>query len=84
MLVCYDCMPQEQEEVTHRLSQTLGQVGQVKVGGALVSLCLETGVEALTSKANLIAKVVEATDAPLRVTNVGELGKTEARGLVST
>lgn len=62
---------------TYSLGDRLGQVGDVQVGGAVITLSLEAGVEALASEANLVTQEVEALDALLRVTDVLELGKAE-------
>lgn len=60
------------------LVHVLWQVGNVKVGRALVTLGLETRVEGLSGKANLVSKLVKATNAQLGVANIEVLGETEA------
>ena len=60
------------------LVHVLWQVGNVKVSRALVTLGLETRVEGLSGKANLVSKLVEATNAQLGVANIEVLGETEA------
>ena len=66
--------------MTHRLVEVLWQIRQVQIGRSLVALGLESRIEALTSEANLVAKLIEATDALLRVGNICELGEAETCG----
>lgn len=63
--------------MTDRLVEVLWQVRQVQVGRSLVALGLESRVEALTSEANFVAELIEASDALLRVRHISKLGKTE-------
>lgn len=60
------------------LGDGLGQVGDVQIGRTVVALGLETSIEALACKANLVAQEVEALDALLGVTDILELGKAES------
>ena len=66
--------------MTHSLVEVLGKVRQVQVCRRLIALCLESRIETLTSEANLIAKLIEATDALLRVGNICKLGEAETSG----
>lgn len=63
---------------TDSLCDRLRQIGNVQVGRLVVSLSLETSVEALTCEADFIAKEVEGLDALLRVADILELGKAES------
>jgi len=63
--------------MTHRLVEVLWQIRQVQIGRSLVALGLESRIEALTSEANLVAKLIETSDALLRVGHIGKLGETE-------
>ncbi len=60
------------------LVHVLWQVGDVEVGRALVTLGLETGVERLSGEADLVAELVETTDAQFGVTNIVVLGETKS------
>ena len=67
------------ENVAQLISvDTLRQVGEIKVGGTLVTLDLSASVESLVSEADIIAEVIETANAFLRVPNIGKLGKAEA------
>ena len=56
----------------------LWQIGDVEVGRALVTLGLEARVKGLSGEANLVSKLVETTNAQLRVADIKVLGKAEA------
>ena len=66
--------------MAYSLVEVLGKVRQVQVRRRLITLGLESRIETLTSEANLVAKLIEATDALLRVGNICELGEAETCG----
>jgi hypothetical protein len=83
------------EEKTNAFSHILWQVGDVKVGGFIITFSLETRIKGLlqnvsrrrddsgkenySGETNFIAKLVETTNAKLRITNTKILCEAEAR-----
>ena len=81
-------------ECSHHFIQSLGQIGDVQIGRALIALSLETRVERLlptrqyhssrvhgstnSSKANLVSEAMKPLDAQLRVSNVAKFGETKS------
>jgi hypothetical protein len=79
---------------TYRFGHVLGEVGNIEVSRGLIAFRLEARVEGLLSRdkcqplqsiwttypgeSNLIAQLVEPTDAELRVTNMVVFGKAKA------
>ncbi len=60
------------------LVHVLGQVGDVKVGVAFVGKLLQLCIEGLSSKADLVTQVMEATDTVLGILIVVEPNESES------